>query len=94
MPIKKEKDIDEKFKHEGREITIRKQNGRVELTIDNDVHEVRFLKNGRPYTNAYVNVKAKSIHDYAERFVQFTNAQEKHWTEVKAEREKVNTCDL
>lgn len=93
MPGKTEKDINEKFKHEGRSVTIRKQGDRVELTIDGDVHEVRFLENGRPYTSAYVNVMAKSVRDYAERFIQFTIAQEKHWAEVKAERDKADAYD-
>jgi hypothetical protein len=36
---------------------------------------------------------AKSVRDYAERFIQFNSAQEKHWVEVTLAREKTNSVD-
>ena len=93
MPKKEpRKDIDEKFKHLDRKVIIRTDSSRTELVIDDDIHEVRFLKNGRPYTRAYVNVMASSVRDYAERFIQFSIAQKKHWAEIRAAREKA-VCD-
>ena len=89
MPKKEpRKDIDEKFKHLDRKVIIRTDSSRTELVIDDDIHEVRFLKNGRPYTRAYVNVMASSVRDYAERFIQFSIAQKEHWAEIRAAREK------
>lgn len=86
------KDLDEKFKIFDRNVSIKAEGERVTLLIDDEVHEIKFLKNGRPYTSAYVNVMAKSVHDYAERFVKFSDAQEKHWAKVDAERKKVEAC--
>ncbi|SER70240.1 hypothetical protein SAMN05421690_10563 [Nitrosomonas sp. Nm51] len=82
------KGFNERFKLLNRSVSIQTEGDRVTLAVDNDVHEVKFLKNGRPYTKAYVNVMATSIRDYAERFVKFTDAQEKHWALVDAERKK------
>jgi len=42
---------------------------------------------------AYVNVMATSVRDFAERFVKFTDAQEKHWRKVDAERKKQQACN-
>ena len=74
------KDVkNEQFTLLGRKVVIRTIDERVELVIDNKAYEIRFLKNGRPYTSEYVNAMATSVRDYAERFIKFTEAQEKHW---------------
>ncbi len=91
---KSSKNVDEKFTLLGRKVVIRAEGKRVELVIDNVVHEVRFLKNGRPFTSAYVNIMATSVRDYAERFIKFTDVQQKHWIEVDAARKKdKEVCD-
>ncbi|MBX2868400.1 MAG: hypothetical protein KTR18_06970 [Acidiferrobacterales bacterium] len=79
---------EEKFKLLGRSVEISQKGGLVALTIDAETHAVRFLKNGRPFTNAYVNAMATSVRDYAERFVKFTEAQNKHWAKIAKERKK------
>jgi hypothetical protein len=79
---------DEEFRREGRHVVIRTVDERVEIVIDGNVHRVRFLDNGRPYTRAFVNVMATSVKDLAERFVDHSMAQEAHWAEVAARREK------
>lgn len=78
----------EQFTLLGRKVVIRTIDERVELVIDNKVYEIRFLKNGRPYTSEYVNAMATSVRDYAERFIKFTEAQEKHWAEINEKRRK------
>lgn len=87
------KDLNERFKLLNRNVSIQTEGDRVTLTVDNVTHEVKFLKNGRPYTKTFVNAMATSVRDYAERFVKFTDAQEKHWAQVDAERKKTEVCN-
>ena len=87
------KDLDDQFKLLGRKVEIRTKGKQVEMVIDDQVHQIEFLKNGRPHTAAYVNVMATSVRDFAERFVKFTDAQEKHWRKVDAERKKQQACN-
>ncbi len=68
-----------RFKSKGAQVEIRTDEERVELEIDGQVHAVRFLDNGRPFTSAYVNVMAKDVRDLAEKFVIARAAQEAHW---------------
>lgn len=84
---------DDKFTRKGRDVVIRTQGDRVEIVLDDAVHTVRFLDNGRPYTRAYVNAMATSVRDLAERFVDFSVAQEAHWAELGAARAKAATID-
>jgi len=86
--LKKERCRDESFNYLDKSVSIRQTDEDVELVIDTDIYSVRFLKNGRPYTSAFVNVMATSVKDYAERFITFTRNQHQHWAEVNAEREK------
>lgn len=83
-----QQDLNERFQYKDHDVVISSERDRVELTINGNVHVVRFLDNGRPFTSAYVNVMASSVRDYAERFITFTIAQEAHWAEVDAERAK------
>lgn len=80
---KKSDDRNVRFTRKGRKIAIRSEGERVEIEIDGTVHEVRFLDNGRPYTRAYVNAMATDVRNLAERFVDFTEAQEAHWAELR-----------
>jgi hypothetical protein len=68
-------------------VVIRTKGDRVTLEIDGTIHEVRFLDNGRPYTDAFVTVEAKDVRDYAERFIDFTTRQQAHWDELAEDRD-------
>ena len=76
---------DRRFTHAGHEVVIRNVEDRVELEIDGERHEVRFLDNGRPYTSSYVNAMAVDVVDYAERFIDFAAAQQAHWDRLRRE---------
>lgn len=78
----------EKFEFGGRRVEVRVADQQASLFIDDKTYPLRFLKNGRPYSSAYVNVMATSVKDYAERFIKFTEAQQKHWKEVDEARVK------
>lgn len=88
MTSKYPKPKDEKFKRKGRKVVIRTEGEQVEIVIDDIVHPVHFLDNGRPYTRAYVNIMATSVRDLAKRFVDQTVAEEAHWAEIKAGQSK------
>lgn len=75
---------EEAFNYAGHEVEIRKSAGRVELVIDDEVHELRFLDNGRPFTSTYVNAMVTSVRGYVERFIDFTAAQESYWKGLRA----------
>jgi len=77
---------DDKFRRKGRKVVIRTVDDQPQIVIDGVAHEVYFLDNGRPYTKAFVNIMATSVRDLAERFVDFSDAQEAHWAEVDARR--------
>ena len=88
MEEKNERTPDETFARKGREVAIRTEGDRVEIVLDGEVHEVRFLDDGRPYTKEYVNVMATSVRDLAERWVDSDVAQRAHWAEVDVARAK------
>lgn len=94
--MKREKpksDSEDRFRHKDHEVVIRSHDERTEIVIDGNVHKVRFLQNGRPYTSAFVSVMAKSVRDLAERFVDTSVAQRAHWDEIVAARAKGDDCD-
>lgn len=86
MPEKSEYTEVERFKRKGRNVVVRTIKARTEIVIDGEAHEVKFLDNGRPWTDAYVNVMASSVRDLAERWIDFQAAQDKHWAEVDERR--------
>ena len=78
----------ETFRRKDRKIEIRTKDDNVEIVVDGKAHKVRFLDNGRPYMSEYVNAMATSVRDLAERFVDFTAAQEAQWADVDKARKK------
>ena len=68
-------------------VVIRTAGDRVTLEIDGTIHDVRFLDNGRPYTDTFVTVEAKDVRDYAERFIDFTTRQKAHWDKLAEDRD-------
>lgn len=83
----------EQFEFGGRRVEVRVTDQQASLFIDDKTYPLRFLKNGRPYTSAYVNVMAASVKDYAERFVSFTETQQKHWKAVNEARAKAASSE-
>ena len=92
MPKETEYTEVERFKRKGRSVVIRTDGDRTEIVIDGEPHEIRFLDNGRPWTEAYVNVMASSVRDLAERWIDFQVAQDKHWAKVD-ERHRADGTD-
>lgn len=88
MPEKTSPHDDNTFRRHGRQVRIERDGEQVAIVIDGTRHPVRFLDNGRPYTDAYVNVMAESVRDLAERFVDHVAKQEAHWEEVDAARKE------
>jgi hypothetical protein len=76
----------ERFERKGRQVVIRTAAEQTEIVIDGEVHEVRFLQNGRPMTRQFVNVMATSVRDLAERFIDQLTAEEQHYAEVAKRR--------
>lgn len=86
--LKKKYPKGESFRRKNQKVEIRVKDDNVEIVVGSKPHKVRFLDNGRPFISEYVDVMATSVRDLAERFVDFTAAQEAHWAEVDKARSK------